>query len=214
MKRLIPFLLLVFTFSIFCLALNAEGYKIKVKINGLANKQVILGHYLSKTMYPDDTLTLDNKGFGTFMGNKKLPAGMYLVYLPNSSYFDVAMGDDQEFSIVADTVDFLNTLSFEGSQENHIFIEFQRFFSGLRKKADSLTSQIKLTSDQAQKEKLTAELKKVNDQRVTKIESIKAENSDLFVSDFLRATLDVIVPDPPRDAKGAIIDSNWQYYYY
>lgn len=214
MKRFNSFLLVVFTISVFCISINAEGYKIKVKINGLANKQIILGHYLSKTMYPDDTLTLDNKGVGMFTGSNKLPAGMYLVYLPNASYFDIAIGDDQEFSIASDTVDFLNTLSFEGSQENQIFIEFQRYFSGLRKQADNLSSQIKATTDQAQKEKLTSQLKEINDQRVKKIESIKAEYSDLFVSDFLKATLDVNVPEPPRDEKGAIIDSNWQYYYY
>ena len=32
--------------------------------------------------------------------------------------------------------------------------------------------------------------------------------------DFLKPTLDIIVPDPPRDASGNIIDSTWQYYYY
>ncbi len=214
MKRITFLLLLVVTFSAFPNYSVAEGYKIKVKIEGLANKQVILGHYLSKTMYPDDTVMLDNKGVGVFTGSRKLPHGMYLIYLPNSRYFDVAIGSDQEFSIVSDTIDFLKSLSFEGSQENQIFIDFQRYFARIRKQADSLSSLIKSASSANEKEKLTSELKAVSDRRFQKIESIKNQNPDLFISDFLRATLDVIVPDPPRDEKGAILDSNWQYYYY
>ena len=32
---------------------------------------------------------------------------MYLIYLPNSSYFDVIMGEDQIFSLEIDTADFI-----------------------------------------------------------------------------------------------------------
>jgi len=198
----------------FCVRVNAEGYKIKVKINSLFSKQVILGHYLSKTMYPDDTITLDNKGYGMFSGNRKLPQGMYLIYLPNSNYFDVAIGDDQEFSISADTVDFLNTLEFEGSQENQVFINFQRYFAKLRKQADSVTALMKVAADPRLKEQLAAGLKGYNELRIKRIEEIRSEHPGLFVSVFLMATLDIVVPDPPRDEKGAVVDSNWQYYYY
>ena len=37
---------------------------------------------------------------------------------------------------------------------------------------------------------------------------------DFLSADFLNATLDMPVPDPPRDEKGNITDSTWQYYYY
>jgi len=213
MKRLTYFLLILF-FTVISFQASAEGYKIKVKINGLINKQVILGHYLSKTMYPDDTISLDSKGSGIFTGNKKLPEGMYLIYLPNSNYFDLAVGADQEFSVEADTVDFLNSLTFEGSEENEVFLEFQRFFASLRKQADSITTLIKLETDRAAKDRLTADLKKVNDLRIGKIATIRKEHPDLFISDFLNATLEITVPDPPKDEKGAVVDSNWQYYYY
>jgi hypothetical protein len=214
MKRLLKSLLIFLIIFTLPFQLIADGYTIKIKINGLAGKQVILGHYLSKTMYPDDTLSLDSKGIGTFRGNRKLPEGMYLVYLPNANYFDVTIGADQEFSIESDTVDFLNTLKFEGSEENRVFLDFQRFFSDLRKQADSITTLLKTTTDQAIKDKLTADLQRANEKRIERIETIKQEHHDLFVSVFLKATLDIQVPDPPRDERGAVTDSNWQYYYY
>lgn len=207
--------LVTFTFLVLLsLPLFSEGYEIKVKINGLTNQRVILGHYLSKSMYPDDTLMLDNKGTGIFSGKKKLPSGMYLMYLPNTKYFDVVMGNDQVFSIETDTSDFDRTLIVKGSDENQVFLDFKRYFAGLREKADSTSKQINKEVDPLQKEQLAAQLKSINEQRIAKIKEIKSQYPNFFISDFLCATLEVNVPDPPRNDKGMIVDSNWQYYYY
>ena len=198
----------------FCLFATGQGYDIKIKINGLAEKQVILGHYLSKSMYPDDTTFLDNKGNGVLAGKKALPGGMYLIYLPNSRYFEIIMGDDQTFSIEVDTTDFLNTLTIKGSEENQLFLDFQKYMVTLRKQADSLTQLLKNQPDEQMKKQLTEKLKKYNDDRIARIEKIRKDHPAMFVSAFLNATLDITVPDPPRDEKGNIKDSTWQYYYY
>ena len=66
--------------------------------------------------------------------SKPLPGGMYLIYLPNTRYFEMIMGKDQEFSLETDTADFINTLSFKGSEENQIFLDFQRFMVGAQKR--------------------------------------------------------------------------------
>jgi thiol-disulfide isomerase/thioredoxin len=55
---------------------------------------------------------------------------------------------------------------------------------------------------------------KINDTRIAYIEKAATDFPDLFVARFLKATLDIVVPDPPRDANGNIIDSTWQYYYF
>jgi len=206
------------TFWLFCLLFCnhalSQGYDIKVKINGLSNKQIILGHYLSKSMYPDDTIKLDSKGFGVFRGKKALPSGMYLIYLPSSKYFDVIIGEDQLFSLEADTVNFDQSLVFKGSEENQIFLDFKSYFSQLREKVDSISKIISGLSDPAAKEEQSNKLKQIIEDRTTHILQIKQDHPNLFVSDFLRATLDVHVPDPPKDEHGVVIDSNWQYYYY
>lgn len=191
-----------------------QGYEIKMKINGLQDTTVILGHYLNKSMYPDDTAVLDKTGYGVFQESKPLPEGMYLVYLPNTRYFEMIMGKDQQYTLETDTADFINTLSFKGSEENKIFLDFQRFMVALRKEADSLQVLLKKTDNKAEKENLLAQSKKINETRVSYIEKIDSDHPDLFVARFLKATLDIVVPDPPRDASGNIIDSTWQYYYY
>ena len=46
------------------------GYDIRIKVNGLHDTTVILGHYLNKSMYPDDTIMLNSKGMGQFGGKQ------------------------------------------------------------------------------------------------------------------------------------------------
>jgi thiol-disulfide isomerase/thioredoxin len=205
--------LLSFSYSLHFLA-SGQGYEIKIKINRLIDKNVILGHYLSKSMYPDDTLRLDGKGYGLLTGEKKLPEGLYVIYLPNSRYFEIIMGHDQTFSIEADTVDFLNKLIIKGSTENEVFLDFQRYMSDLRIQADSISLLIKNQTDPKIKEESAELLRKINQDRITRIEKIRKEHPDEFVSVFLNATLDIAVPEPPKDNMGRIIDSTWQYYYY
>jgi thiol-disulfide isomerase/thioredoxin len=204
----------LFLLICFSVGTSAQGYEIKVKINGLVNKQIILGHYLSKTMYPDDTATLDHNGYGILKGKNKLPGGMYLIYLPSATFFDVVIGEDQFFTIETDTVNFLQSLVFKGSVENQVFLDFQQYFAGLRRGADSLTATLKTENNPSKREALTGKLRLMNSSRIEHIEKIKKDHPDLFVADFLRATLEVPVPDPPRDENGVVIDSNWQYYYY
>ena len=202
-------LLMLTNFSVY-----GQGYDIKVKINGLSDTTVILGHYLSKSMYPDDTVRLDKKGSGTLTGKKKLPLGMYLLLLPNSNYFDIIIGEDQLFSLESDTAQFLETLKFSGSEENQIFLDFQKYMSSMRKQADSLTLLIRNEKDSRIKSQLSAELRNLYDTRSLQIEKINQEHPDLYISTFLKATVDIKVPDPPKDEKGNIKDSLWQYYYY
>src|SRR4030043_209333 len=120
---LIPRNLITFLFiAVFSIPSNSQGYDIKLQINGLADTSLILGHYLSKSMYPDDTVRLDNKGAGVLQGHKKLQGGIYIVLLPSSNYFEIIMGDDQNFNIEVDTANFLQTLNIKGSEENQIFL--------------------------------------------------------------------------------------------
>jgi thiol-disulfide isomerase/thioredoxin len=124
------------------------------------------------------------------------------------------MGEDQEFTLSVDTANFLHTLAIKGSEENQLFLDFQKYMILIKKQADSITQKIKGEKDFKVREQLAAKLKVINENRITRIENINKEHPFLFVSDFLRATLDVNVPDPPRDKQGKITDSTWQYRYY
>jgi thiol-disulfide isomerase/thioredoxin len=210
-KRLNVLFILLFFLPVYSFT---AGYDIRVRVTGLHDTTLILGHYLNKSMYPDDTIRLNGKGMGEFTAKRHLPEGMYLVYLPSTRYFEIILGEDQDFSIEVDSTDFLKSMIIKGSEENQVFLDFQKYMVSLRKKADSITTEIKSEKDPKTRESLSAALKNTNDTRIARIESICREYPQLFVADFLKATLDIRVPDPPRDEKGNIRDSTWQYYYY
>ncbi|MBN2522316.1 MAG: DUF5106 domain-containing protein [Bacteroidales bacterium] len=199
---------LLFSFS----SLYSQGYQIDLTVNNLKDTTVILGHYLNQSMYPDDTVRIDERGYGVFQGENKLPEGLYFVFLPNTNYFDIIMGSDQQFTIQTDTSDFVGSLEFEGSEENQIFLDFQKYMAMLRAKADSLSALVQ--NDQGDPDKLMQELQLVNTDRISMIETISEKHPDLFVGKFLESTLDVNVPEPPGDAEGNVTGGNWQYYYY
>jgi thiol-disulfide isomerase/thioredoxin len=193
---------------------KGEGYEIKLKINSLIDTTVILGHYFNKSMYPDDTVMLNKKGIGTFKGNKSLPGGMYIIFLPSTKFFEILVGDDQKFSIEADTANFIDNLKIEGSDDNSIFLSFQQYMKSIRQKADSIQKLINITENDKEKAIYLQQLKEININRIEYINNIIEENPGLFVSKFLKATLEIEVPDPPKDNNGNIIDSTWQYYYF
>lgn len=193
--------------------INCQGYEIEVKLNGIKDTSAILAHYLNKTMYPDDTAYIDLHGKGIFKGKKVLPEGLYIIYLPSSKYFELIIGKDQIFSLETDTYDLINNLKVHGSTENEVFCDFQRYM--ISKKAVVLKYQdsIRSAKNDVERQKARKEIENLNNERISKIKKINADDPDLFVATFLKATIDIEAPEPPRDNDGKI-DSTWQYWYF
>lgn len=178
-----------------------DGYKIDVTVKGFQDTTAILAHYLANAMYPDDTVRLDKSGKGILIGKEKLSQGLYLLYLPNGKFFEIIMGNDQHFSLETDTNDYVKNLVVKGSKNNELFAEFQQYMISKRGKLSSIQKKIKATEDKKKKEDLYGDLRKLADERKEKINSIINDNPDLFVSKFLRTTLEFEVPDDIKDDK-------------
>jgi hypothetical protein len=199
--------ILLFTISF------ARGYEIKVQVAGSSDTTIILGHYFNKSMYPDDTTRINSGGIGTFSGKKALDEGMYVVFLPTGQFFQIMIGTDQNFEIKTDTSDFVSSAVITGSAENEIFFDFQKYMIGKQKEINALQKVIQEAENEKDKTKARIRIQDLATDRKQKINKITAENPDLFVSTFLRATIDLEVPDPPKSEDGKI-DSLWQYNFY
>lgn len=194
-------------------SLWGKGYNIQIQINGISNEEIILGHYVNKSMYPDDTTQVDINGLGTFSGGKVLPQGMYIIYLPSGQYFQILMGSDQQFKITTDTINYVNNAIIEGSLDNQIFFDFQHYMMEKQKEINQLQKKLTEANNSKEKNRIKEKISDLSEERRGKIETIQSVNPDLFVSTFLKATLDIQVPDPPKNPDGSI-DSTWQYLYY
>ncbi len=185
---------------------NAQGFNIKIKINGLKNASIILGHYFNDKLYPDDTTDLDNSGVGYFKGTKPLPGGMYVFFLPNKSIFEVILDKDQDFYVENDTVNFDQKMKIEGSQENTLLYEYKRSNSGMYAKHKELQDKRTAETNPTKQAALDEEIRKLADQRLAYMTKIVNENPNLFFTKFLTSLKEPEVPQNMNDAE--------KYYYY
>ena len=211
--RLAVFFFLIFCF---CIAANCQEnyYTIQIKIHNLKRVNVILGHHFANDLYTDDTAKLDDNGIGMFLGPEKLKKGMYFIYLPNKKYFDILLGDKQVFSIENDTFDFVTRFKCMDSQENRVFYDYLRYFDMKNKQVKGFQDKLKNSTNENDRKDARDQLVKMDKEVKEYLKHIIQQSPRLFVSTFLRATMDVEVPDFPRDAKGKITDSLFQYRYY
>jgi peroxiredoxin len=211
MKKIIASLLLM---VLFYQAYSQKGYEIKVKINNLADSAIILGHHFAKSMYPDDTIKLDKNGTGVFKGKEPLPQGIYIVFLPNKSYFDIVVGENQNFYVENDTNDLYKNIKFKNSADNQIFYDYQYFLGKKRDEVKKLHESKKPPLSDADKKELGDKMKVIDNEVKHYKDKLQTDYPNSFVTKFIKATQDIEVPDAPRDAKGNITDSSFQYRYY
>ncbi len=200
----------IFLAFLFCNVAFAKeaGYNISVKVDGLSESNVILGHYFGNSMYPDDTVALNKNGEGVLSGKEKLQEGLYVIYFESGTYFELMMGEDQDFAFETDTNDYVRNLKFEGSKENEIFNNFQLYMLDMHQEAEEIQEQLKSATKEKEKEKLQNQLEDMGKKRIERIDQIKKDNPELFVGVFLKATLDVEVPEELQD------DQKARYNYY
>lgn len=199
---IIGFLILLF----FTTQSVAQGYNIKVKIPKLKKDSLILGHHFATMLIPDDTLVLNNKGEGSFKGKEKLKEGMYFIFMPSKKTFDFIIGKDQQFTVMNDTADLTKNLRIDGCEENKVFIDYQSFLDKERIKANKLSEERKAAKGNAQKE-IDKKLRKINTEVNEKANTIIAANPDVFFSKFLKATLEIKIPETIKGQEA-------RYYYY
>ena len=195
-------------------AIAQKGHEIKVKINGIKDTTLILGHHFANSMYPDDTIRVDKSGNGVFKGKKELAQGMYIIFLPTKTYFDIVVGDDQFFSVENDTTDLFKKVKFVGSNENTTFYDYQYLLSSKRDEVKKLGEQRKAATSEAEKTKISEQMKTIDKEVKKYKEKTISDSQTSFIGKFIKATQDVEIPDPPKDAKGRITDSLFQYNYY
>lgn len=222
-------LLIIAAISLLSTAAFADGYKIKVKIDGLSEQQLLLGHHFGSKKYVVDTIKLDKKGAGIFQGDSLLDGGIYLVILPSMSYFELLIDKDQDFALETDTVDLIKGLKFTGNDLNTHFKEYQEYMVAKQKESGAIRKRYTTHSEKAKAEGVSKSDKKMHEdsveilreQLVTIDKEIKshwdeviAQNKGSVLASILTAMKDIEVPDPPKDENGNITDSLFQYNYY
>lgn len=175
--------------------LNGQGYQIEVDIKGLSGDTLILGEYFTSRMVPKDTLVLQKNGTGIFENKTPFRGGLYLIYFSPDKYFDFLLGDDQLFSLKADTADLAGSISFSGSEDNSLFLDYKNFLQEKRGQLTQTQSQISSSTTAADSAMLREKIKEINHEMELYMDDFEQEHSELFVTTFIGATREAVPPE-------------------
>jgi len=203
---------------------QAQNLKIDIKLENVSDSSAYLAHYLDGRIFADDTTKLIN-GAGLFEKDSLLDQGIYVVYLPSQKYFDLLIGNDQEFSIKSDSKDFVNKLVIDGSKESEAFADFQKFMKAKTETSKKLQAEYK---GKLKDEKAKAEYRELFKKADIEVKAyIKTLNEKFpkpsFVSEFANFTLSPEAPDfntsiaadfPDRDKEVKLRNYLWTKNHY
>ncbi len=232
MKRII---FLVWVFSVFSLNIScfsqksenndesqSKGVKIKVEAKGWENQEVIFGsHYLNKNKFLD-TVKTDANGVAYITSDSLLPTGTYFIVFPKKTFVEVIIDNkNRNFSISADLNDFMNTVQVSGSDENQLFVEYQRFSYENRNKMRSFSQ--RMQANRSNKDSINAinrDIERFNEYMNQKRDEYIRRAKGTFFADLLYALKEVVVPDtftvdaslPPEKRDSALRMKKYLYY--
>lgn len=205
MKRIIAFSLFFSIVLSSLFASDGKGFKIKVKLDNYAEKELVLGFHYGEKQYVKDTTQLGADGYFTFEADTLLPPGIYLLVMrPNNTYIQILMPEkDQDFTVMTDVNDSVNKMKFKGSDDNEAFYDYLRFLGKYRPEADSLRAKIS-KSNPADSLKYTKELEGL-DKIVKKYQQdIIAKNPGSLTARITKAALEPEVPEFTGDEQDVI----------
>lgn len=212
--RLKFFAILVTCLSLAMGSVNAGGYQIHVKVNGLNNDTCYLGHYFGQHQYIKDTAVANAKGEMVFQGKEALEGGIYFIVLPGKKFFEIIVNKEQNMTFETDTANFTANMKIKGSKENALFYEYlnfvnnkQKLFTAYKNKNAQFTD----NKDSAEfyKKKMTEIDEAVKDYKLKFI----SQNPDFLISKVFVASKEPDVPEAPVLPNGRK-DSLFSYRYY
>jgi len=205
-KILISFIAVLISFSL-ANSLTAQNYRIAIQFSNTSDSTAYLAHYFDGRIFADDTTQLVN-GKGLFSKKKILDQGIYVVYLPSQKYFDVLIGEDQQFEITTDPKDFISSIQITGAEESKAFHEFQQFMKSQNEKSKKLQEAFKThVNNAAEKEKYRKAYKNADLEVRSYIASLKSKfNDQSFLSKFAQFTLSPKIPDFSKSIPDSAVD--------
>lgn len=95
------------------------------------NDSVFLCVYEGKKPYYKDTALLNSKGIAQFNSDTAIPRGLYMMLLPDKTYFELIIDTDQHFEVSTQKPRYADNMKIEGSAENQYFYQYMKASSDL-----------------------------------------------------------------------------------
>lgn len=214
-NRILFFISLFFSAALFAQPIKKPAgtavKNISITLTPLKNCKVYLGSYYGKGRTLADSAWLNEKSTGAFKGNTKLGGGIYFVVSPQYSIqFELLIGNQQQFSITADTAQKDNAV-IKGSADNDLFKEYSRVTMEKGKSLTSLNQQFSAAKTKEDSTKFRNEIIKANKDLQDYREAVIKKYPNSLLSALLAAMKRPDVPAIPIVNGKA--DSTYPYHF-
>ncbi len=216
MRRILLSVLPLLLFSAIVTA--QKGYRIEVDASGLKEATIKLAFHLGNMQYVKDSIVTDGDGRCVFKGSESLPAGIYMIVLPDNRYIEFLSEKDQFFKIICNASDLAESISFKGSELNNNFLKYQRGWKILQEKALRIQDSLKLfTNDKEEYGRLKAEYLRHEEKMKSWLSSEKETNAGNLLGTIIKTLIPVQMPAdliPVEYMSNDSIKRLWSYIYY
>jgi thiol-disulfide isomerase/thioredoxin len=128
---LLPLFLIAQTKKPVSEAKTGPGRAIQISLKPYQNVKIYLGSNYGNSKVLADSCILNEKSEGVFQSKEKLTPGIYFIVSPKMSIlFDLLIDEQQQFKIVADTLDLKN-VQIIGSKDNSLFQSYSKDINNL-----------------------------------------------------------------------------------
>jgi thiol-disulfide isomerase/thioredoxin len=168
--------------------------------------------YVGKNLFYADTAQLKN-GIAEFNGSKQT-GGILALYINGQKPLDFIY-NNEEVQIEVDLTDLFGSMIVKKSEENKVFVNYVRFITDKRTEVNKWSEErSKLSQEDSKYKELTDRMDATNKAVIDYQKNLVATNPTKLIGKIVKMSLDVDVPEPPKDANGKIIDSNFRFNYY
>jgi thiol-disulfide isomerase/thioredoxin len=196
------------------LSLTVTGFsqKIRIKVTGAKDTTVFLTKYYGSKLFYSDTAEM--KGGVVEFTPKDSKPGMFALFMPNQKYFEFIV-NNEEVQLETTMDDLMGNMKVKKSEENKVFVAYVQFLTEQRKKAgDWKTKRDLLKKDDPLYTEYNKEIDAVTKGVVAYQENLIKTNPTRLVSKIIKMSMEVTIPDAPKNDKGEVIDPMWQLNYY
>lgn len=180
-------------------AQEKPGYHISVKMNGVEpDKYVHLAHYYGYNQYLKVDSAKAENGVLHFKGKEPLKGGIYLIVLSPAKYYDIVVsGNEPEFTVEADTSDFIKSVKFTGTKENDILFNYRKFLADKSSEAMEIQKMMQIQKDQVTAEINRGKMKTLQDEVTAYMKNAVTNNETTFAGKIIKANME---PELPKEA--------------
>lgn len=194
-----------------------DAYQITVILKGYSGQKFYLGYYFGDKQYLRDSAVTDKSGKMVFKGDKPLEGGVYLIATAQKGLLFDFIFTEPFVTLETDSADVLNHMKIKGSPENDVFFAYTRYTGDMARRFGNVDEQLKAArekKDTATERKLTDQYRQISKDLADYRKGVVTNHPSSLLAKIFKMMTDIDIPEAPRNEKGEIIDSNFQYHYY